>query len=34
MQNKNKKIYIAALNQGDVRIELSALLHELPWQGK
>ncbi|HDY66398.1 MAG TPA: hypothetical protein ENH85_01255 [Candidatus Scalindua sp.] len=29
-----KRIYIAVLNQGDIRVELSAFLHELPFQGK
>jgi len=31
---KNKKVYIAVLNQGDIRIELAAALHDLPFQGK
>jgi GT2 family glycosyltransferase len=31
---KNKKIYVAVLNQGDIRIELAAVLHDLPFQGK
>jgi len=32
--NKNKKIFVAVLNQGEIRIELSAFLHDLPFQGK
>jgi len=31
---KNRKIMIAVLNQGNIRIELSAILHDFPWQGK
>lgn len=31
---KNKKVYIAVLNQGDIKIELSAVLHDLPFQNK
>lgn len=30
----SKRVFIAVLNQGDTRIELSALLHELQYQGK
>jgi len=31
---RNRKIYVAVLNEGEVRVELSALLHNLPFQGK
>ena len=31
---KNKKIWISVLNQGDIKIELAALLHDLPFQNK
>ncbi len=34
MENKNKKIYVSVLNQGNIRIELAAVLHDLPFQGK
>ncbi len=31
---KNKKVYVAVLNEGTVRIELAAVLHDMPFQSK